>query len=176
MGADAARADDAAREDDAALKERLLAAYGRWEASEGTAHDPEAWFRILADALHAEAATPQGAVALARFALAERLPEPTPKAHEALADPWARAVLEHFAETVTPLDLSTPELANSFLRELRHHFRDTAGLRGQRVMFPIRAALTHTMVGPCLGITASLLGPTRCRERALRALARAPST
>ena len=123
---------DRSSEADLALKQRLLAAYGRWEASEGTPYHPEAWFRILADALHAEAATPEDAAALAGFALAERLPDPTPKAREALADPEARAVLERFAETVTGPALRTPESANGYLQELRHHFRDTAGLRGHR--------------------------------------------
>jgi glutamyl/glutaminyl-tRNA synthetase len=44
------------------------------------------------------------------------------------------------------------------------------GLRGRDVMFPIRAALTGTMVGPCLGVVASLLGYERCRGRLREAL------
>lgn len=147
------------------LRERLVARYGCWERSQGTAHDPASWFRILADALQAEAHSLDEGVALACFALAERLTERTPEAEAALADVWARPVLEHFLETVTAASLATPEDANAYFRELRHHFRDHAGIRGRCVMFPIRAALAGTMVGPCLGITASLLGLERCRAR-----------
>jgi len=71
--------------------------------------------------------------------------------------------------------LATPDRAKLFFQELRHRFRDTMGLRGRYVMFPIRAALTGTMVGPCLGIVASVLGYERCCSRLREALDTLPN-
>ena len=82
-----------------------------------------------------------------------------------MADEWAPKVLEHCRTTLTEDALRTPLTANEFFREMRHHFRDTAGIRGRLVMFPIRAALTGTLKGPCLGMVTSLLGRRRCIER-----------
>jgi len=156
-----------------AYRAGLLAAYGRWERSDGTPHAPEAWFTILFEATAQEAHTVEEMVALSAFAFVERITACTPEAAEALQGPMACEVLRYARETLSEEALATPESANAYFRTLRHHFRDVAGLRGQQVMFPIRAALTGTMVGPCLGVVASLLGAARAAQRleeALRAL------
>lgn len=152
------------------LRALFVSTYGRWQCAQGTAHVPEAWFRILYEALSAECDSPEGMLPLARPFLVQRLEARTPQASEALQDEMATRVIERLRDTVTVSHLATPEAANAHLRLLRHTFRDEWGIRGQRVMFPIRAALTGAMVGPCLGITTSLLGPERCRTRADQAL------
>ncbi|MHB1319257.1 MAG: hypothetical protein ACYCYF_11635, partial [Anaerolineae bacterium] len=104
------------------------------------------------------------------FALAAANPLPTPEAQEALGDPSAPQVLKAFLAGLSPECTDTPENANAWLTELRHALRDSDSLRGKQVMFPIRAALTGSLRGPCLGIITSLLGPGRCRERVQEAL------
>jgi len=150
---------------EAQLRPRLEAAFGRWEASAGTAYDAERWYAALVAALAQEAKTLEEMVALSEFAFVERVTRLTPAAQEALAGAWAPGVLRHCLETLSAPALSGAEAAAAYLRTLRHHWRDTAGLRGQQVMFPLRAALTGTMVGPCLGIVISLLGLARCVQR-----------
>jgi nondiscriminating glutamyl-tRNA synthetase len=152
------------------LRPRLVAVYGRWEAAEDTAHDAEEWLSLLVGAAQEEAATLSEIVALAAFALAAERPDLTGEAQEALAVPIAAQVLSHAAERLDAEALATPELANARLRELRHHWRDAAGLRGRLVMFPLRAALTGSLTGPCLGIVTSLLGSDRCRQRIAEAV------
>jgi glutamyl/glutaminyl-tRNA synthetase len=147
------------------LKPLLARVYGAWEHAEGTAHTPEIWYRLLVTALQAEAKTLDEAVALAAFCLAERIGVVTPEAQRALQGEHVSRVLRRFADTVSAPALATPELANGYLGELRRHFRDSEGLRGREVMFPLRAALTGSMVGPCLGNVTSLLGMGRCVER-----------
>jgi glutamyl-tRNA synthetase len=147
------------------VRPRLLAAYGRWQAAEGTAHDAETWLALLVGAAQEEAATLAEIVALGAFCLAQERPALTGKAREELQEPAAAQVLAHAWENLDAAALATPESANAHLRALRHHWRDTAGLRGRQVMFPIRIALTGSLVGPCLGIVTSLLGPDRCRQR-----------
>ncbi len=164
--------DESVRE---AYRAGLEAAYGRWERAEGTVHTPEAWFAILCEAVAQEAKTLEEMVALSAFAFVERLTAYTPEAVEALQGPMALEVLRRAREALTEEALATPESANAYFRVLRHHFRDAAGLRGKLVMFPIRAALTGTMVGPCLGVVASLLGARRAAQRleeAIQALER----
>jgi nondiscriminating glutamyl-tRNA synthetase len=146
------------------LKPRLQAAFGQWNRSGGTAHQAQAWYRLLVSALQAEAATLQEMVALSTFCFVERV-ELDPKAREVLAGEQVPAVLHRFLATLNAEALRTPDLANQYLRELRHHFRDKEGWRGRLVMFPLRATLTGTMVGPCLGNVTSLLGLQRCIAR-----------
>lgn len=149
----------------ALLKVKLEAAYGCWERSFGTAHPAEEWYSILVGAIKEETASLDDMVALSAFALTERSTFPTAEAGEALAGAWAREVLDHCYDTLNHEALATPETANLYFQGLRHHFRDQRGLRGCQVMYPLRAALTGTMVGPCLGIVGSLLGFERCRRR-----------
>lgn len=153
-----------------AFRAALVAAYGRWERSEGTAHAPEAWFTILCEAVAQEAKTLDEMVMLSAFAFVERIEAYTPEAAEALQGPMALEILCRAYETLSEEALATPESANAYFRALRHHFRDTAGLRGKLVMFPIRAALTGTMVGPCLGVVGSLLGKVRTAQRLREAI------
>ena len=68
---------------------------------------------------------------------------------------FQRMSLEAFLAGVTAEGIDTPERANAWLTELRHTLRDSDGLRGKQVMFPIRAALTGSLRGPCLGIITS---------------------
>jgi hypothetical protein len=89
----------------------------------------------------------------------------TAKAREAWNDTCTSAVLRRCLDTLRPEHLVTPESAARYFQELRHYFRDTAGVRGQRVMSSVRAALTGSMSGPCLGIVSSLLGWQRCIDR-----------
>lgn len=149
----------------AELRLRLMKVYGRWEHSEGTAYIPEAWFEVLAGALQQEANTFEQMVALSEFAFVERVSSFTPEAQQALKEEWSPIVLRRCREALTEEALATPTSAQDFFRDLRHEFRDRAGLRGRQVMFPLRAALTGTMVGPCLGVVASLLGLARCLRR-----------
>ena len=157
----------------ALFREQLSAAYGAWERSEGTGHDRVSWLRILSEATQAEATSVEEMVRLAGFTFVERVTPLSSEARDALADPSAPEVFRYLLETLTPEALTTPDSTNAYLREVRHHFRDTRGLRGKRVMFPIRAALVGAMEGPCLGIVVSLLGAARCRERLEDAMARA---
>ena len=147
------------------LRLRLMKAYGRWERSEGTAHTPETWFEVLASALQQEANTLEQMMTLCEFAFVERVSRFTPEAQQALKEEWSSIILRRCREALTEEALTTPTSAQNFFRDLRHEFRDRAGLRGQQVMFPLRAALTGTMVGPCLGVVASLLGLARCVQR-----------
>lgn len=149
----------------AELRPRLVSAYGRWERSEGTAHAPEAWLEVLADALQQEAKTIEQMVELSEFAFIERVSRFAPEAREALMDEWSPIILRRCCEALTEEALTTPASAQDLFRDLRHEFHDRAGLRGRQVMFPLRAALTGTMVGPCLGVVASLLGLARCVQR-----------
>lgn len=156
-----------------AYRAALVATYGRWERAEGTAYAPEAWFATLCEATAQESATLDEMVERGAFAFVERIAAFTPEAAEALQGPMALEVLCYAREALSEKALATPESANAYFRTLRHHFRDAAGLRGKLVMFPIRAALTGTMVGPCLGVVASLLGAVRSAQRldeAIRAL------
>ncbi len=159
----------------AELRPRLVNAYGRWERSEGTAHTPETWFEVLASALQQEANTLEQMVVLSEFAFVECVSHFTPEAREALKGEWPLAILRRCREALTEEALTTPASAQNFFRDLRHEFRDRAGLRGRQVMFPLRAALTGTMVGPCLGVVASLLGLARCVQRLEDALKWIPS-
>jgi len=148
-----------------AFRAQLELAYGCWHRAEGTAHAPEAWFKILYDATAQEAATAQEMAALSAFAFVERIERCTEEAAAALKRPEADCVLVHCLQTLSEQALATPESANGYLRQVRHHFRDRYGMRGKLVMFPLRAALTGTMIGPCLGVVTSLLGCERCRQR-----------
>ena len=143
------------------LRGPLQARYGACERSAGTAHGAEAWFELLVAALQAEAHTLAEAVALAEFALAEEPGALTPAAAAVLAGPVTERVLRRFGDTVEAAALASPASANAWLGELRRHFRDSEGLRGREVMLPLRAALTGTLVGPCLGNVTTLLGETR---------------
>jgi len=157
------------------LRPRLGRAYGQWHYASGTAHTPKAWLAILASALQQESACLEEAVALARFAFVDRVGTMTPEASAAVCGSPVRAVLAGCLQRLQPQDLATPDRAKLFFQELRHHYRDTIGLRGRQVMFPIRAALTRTMAGPCLGVVASLLGYERCRRRLHETLESLPS-
>jgi glutamyl-tRNA synthetase len=147
------------------LRPRLEAAYGRWENSADTAHSAESWYHILVDAVREEAATLNEMVSISEFALVSRVADRTPEAGNALADEWAPAVMRYCRDMLTDEALRTPLTANEFFRQVRHHFRDSAGIRGRLVMFPLRAALTGTLKGPCLGVVGSLLGAGRCIQR-----------
>ena len=148
----------------------LISEYGRWECSAGTAYSPDAWFHLLFDATLAEATSIEHMVELSRFAFAQRIDRFTPGAREALEEEHAPTVLRHVALTVVSDSLATSERANAYLREVRHHFRDTMGLRGKQVMFPLRAALVGSLEGPCLGTVTSLLGENRCNQRLMDVL------
>ena len=147
------------------LRPKLEAAYGCWERSGSTAHNAEEWYRILVAAIQKEATSLDDMVVLSAFALTDQVTMLTPDAQEALGGEWMREVLERCRDTLSQEGLATPEAANLYFQGLRHYFRDHRGLRGRQVMYPIRAALTGTMIGPCLGIIGSLLGPERCRRR-----------
>jgi nondiscriminating glutamyl-tRNA synthetase len=149
---------------------RLVSAYGHWAAADGTSHSPETWFSLLIGAAQEEATTLSDMTALCAFVLAPDRPEPTAEALEAVCDAAAPRVLAQFLDGLTPEIIDTPEHANAWLTELRHSLRDSDGLRGKQVMFPIRAALTGSLRGPCLGIVTSLLGVERCRTRVREAL------
>ena len=153
------------------LRPRLEAAYGCWERSQGTGHNPWSWYRILVDATQAEANTVEEMVELSHFAFLDQVTDLTEEANQALADQSAAAVLRRCQQTLTDEDLATPSNANAYFRELRHQFRDEQGLRGKQVMFPLHAALTGSLRGPCLGVVGSLLGVTRCQKRLADALA-----
>ena len=143
----------------------LMDAYGRWDWAEGSAHAPEAWYRLLVAALQPEARSLEDLVALAAFAYGPSVTAWTDEAQAALVEPWAPVVLARCRDTVTAEALTSPASAKDFFRDLRHALRDEAGLRGRQVMFPLRAALTGTMRGPCLGLVATLVGAARCRRR-----------
>ena len=147
------------------LRPQLEATYDCWERSGGTAHNPEDWYCILVTALKKEAASLDDMVVLSAFALIDQVAAFTPEALEALNGEWVREVLDRCWNTLSQESLATPEAANLYFQCLRHYFRDNRGLRGRQVMYPIRAALTGTMIGPCLGIVGSLLGRERCRRR-----------
>ena len=136
----------------------------------GTAFTPESWFRLFLEATLAEATSMEHMVELSRFAFSLRIDRFTPGARQALENEHAPSVLRHVASTVSPGALATPELANAYLRAVRHLFRDAIGLRGKQVMFPVRAALVGSLEGPCLGTVTSLLGENRCRQRLLDVL------
>lgn len=152
------------------VRPRLVAAYGRWQAAEGTAYDAEAWLALLVGAAQEEAATLAEIVRLCAFALSEGPPQPGGEAAETLRDPQAGPVLTRALATLDAGDLASPEAAGEYLRGLRHYWRDAAGLRGRQVMFPLRAALTGSLTGPCLGLVLSLLGVARCKQRIEEAL------
>jgi glutamyl/glutaminyl-tRNA synthetase len=152
------------------LRARFRRLYGRWHGASTTSHLPEEWLSVLASALQEEAGSLDEAAELARFAFVDRVGRMTGEVADALNGPHVCAVLAGCREGLDPGKLATPDRAKLFFQELRHHFRDTVGLRGRDVMFPIRAALTGTMVGPCLGVVASLLGYERCRGRLREAL------
>ncbi len=152
------------------IRERFVAAYGRWEAAEGTSHDPESWFDCLVNAAQEEACCLSDMVSLAAFALAETTPELTHEAAEALRQPAAECVLRRLSGQLTQEMAATPEVARDSLTGLRRFYREEQGWRGRDVMFPIRAALTGSLRGPCLGIVVSLLGHGRCQHRLAEAL------
>jgi glutamyl/glutaminyl-tRNA synthetase len=143
----------------------LLAAYGRLECAEGTAHAPEAWFATLRNATALESHTVEQMVALSAFAFVERVCVRTSEAEAALDDAARSRVLGLCRESMSEQDLCSPEAAKAFFQRLRHALREADGLRGRQVMSIIRAALTGSMVGPCLGIVASLLGHERMLRR-----------
>lgn len=147
------------------VRDQLMAVYGRWHCAEGSAHLPQAWLDILLEAMAQEVATVEEMVARSAFAFAERVSEWTREAGEALKGGMAADVMRHVLDTLTEQALVTPESANNYLRLVRHYFRDHRAMRGKLVMFPLRAALTGRMDGPCLGVVMSLLGQWRCRER-----------
>ena len=152
------------------LRPRLVAAYGRWEQAAGTAYGAEEWYHLLVRACQDEATTLGEIVKLSAFALQDQLGPLTEDARQALLDPAAHHVLAYCIANMPADVLASSERAAEFFKELRHHFRDQDGLRGQQVMFPVRAALTGSLVGPCLGIVATLLGVDRCRARLESAL------
>ena len=152
------------------LRPRLVAEYGRWHRAEGTSHTPEGWLAILADAVRQESACLSEAAELAAFAFAGRVDTMTAEALASLQGDHVPAVLQECLARINPDGLETPGRAAAFFQVLRHHFRDMLGLRGRQVMFPIRAALAGSMIGPCLGIVASLLGSERCQDRLCAAL------
>ncbi len=158
------------RDIDRRLRPLLVRRYGRWNYSEETAHSPERWFEILICALKEEAATISEMVDMSSPFLTERVSYETVDVGKWLRDPCAPSVFRRCLQTLSDEAVSTPEAAKAFFREQRHFFRERQGLRGMRVMFPLRAALTGSMVGPCLGVVATLLGAGRCRERLQRAL------
>ena len=158
------------------LRPRLEQTYGRWHSAQSTVHVPEAWLRILVEGLQGEAHTLQEMVRLSAFAFVERFAGADAEAQTALSDTWAASVLRHCLRTLSPEALATPLLANAFFRDLRHHFRASAGIRGRQVMFPIRAALAGSMQGPCLGVVATLLGSSLCAQRIEECLACLPDS
>jgi hypothetical protein len=147
------------------LRPSLEAVYGCWENAAGTAHDAASWYRILVGAVQQEANCWDDLLALSAFAFIPRVTRFTPEAREALAGAWVLDVLKCCRQTLTTEALVTPQAANAYFKVLRHERRDNAGLRGRQVMFPLHAALTGSLIGPCLGIVSSLLGLERCVQR-----------
>ncbi|MFH1084769.1 MAG: hypothetical protein V1772_03275 [Chloroflexota bacterium] len=147
------------------MRPLLVGAYGRWEWADGSAHAPDAWYRLLTEAVQPEARSLDDLVALAAFAYGPRVTAWTGEAQAALAEPWAPAVFARCYATLSAAALASPEVAKGYFRDLRHALRDEAGLSGRQVMFPLRAALTGSMRGPCLGVVATLLGVVRCQQR-----------
>ena len=149
----------------ALVRPRLQSVYGRWHSAEGTAYSAEDWYRLLVSKMQQEVSTLDELVALSRFAYVERIIDRAAEAREALSGEWVRPVLERCYETLRQDDVSPPDRAALYLQGLRHYFRDRCGWRGRQVMYPIRAALTGSLVGPCLGCIVSLLGLRRSRQR-----------
>ena len=115
-----------------ALRPCLVAAYGSWCRSEGSSHQPDVWFHILVEAVRQEAKSVEDLVSLSAFALGAEVFAPTETAMLTLQDQWASPVLTRCLQTISDCALHTPESANTYLRSLCHHFRDTVGIRGGR--------------------------------------------
>lgn len=152
------------------LKPRLHAAYGRWHHAEGTAYDPQTWYRLLVEATREEATTLEDMVPLSEFAFTENVSDFSSEARQILENKEAHTVLQYCLDTLTASDLVSHETANNYLRAVRGHFQETAGLGGRDVMFPLRAALTGSVSGPSLGLVMSLCGLSRCQKRLEEAL------
>jgi glutamyl/glutaminyl-tRNA synthetase len=149
----------------ALLRPRLETLYARWEHAAGTAHDPASWYRLLVSAVQQEADSWDDLLTLSAFAFVPRVIRFTPEARKALAGTWVPDVFARCRANLTTEALVTPQAANAYFQVLRHERRDNAGLRGRQVMLPLHAALTGSLIGPCLGIVSSLLGLERCVQR-----------
>ncbi len=159
------------------LRCELLKVYGAWQAAAGTGLECAEWFGTLAEAIQAEAPDWPTAVELCRFAFVDRIVVSQPSwASDVLARPSVRTILSYTLASLSTVSVSTPAAAKAFFQEMRHALRRSQGFRGQEVMEAIRAALTGTQRGPCLGIVAALLGLARVQQRLQEQLACLPSS
>jgi nondiscriminating glutamyl-tRNA synthetase len=148
----------------ALTKPYLQSAFGRVSCHEGTALGETEWRETFATATRDEMATLQDVVELGQplfednFALTE-------EAKQALLAVAAPDVLSALAADLPGLEPFTYDAVNLYLRALRYRFKTERALAGREVMFPIRAALTGTLKGPCLVVLAILLGKERCLSR-----------
>ncbi len=151
--------------DVAALTEPYLrAAYGGVSRHEGTALSETEWRETFINAARDELATLHDVVELGRPIFEDQL-DPTPEAEQALRASAATTVLTAFAADLPDLEPFTYDVVNEYLRSLRYRFKTQHGIAGREVMFPIRAALSGTLKGPCLVVLAVLLGKERCLHR-----------
>jgi glutamyl/glutaminyl-tRNA synthetase len=154
----------------ALVEPRLKAAFGRTHRSEGTVFSASEWRETFLRAAREEMAAWDDVVRLAEPLLADEVAALTPEAREALRSPSAGEVLAAFADTLPTVEPFDYDTVDGCLRELRWRFKNSHGLSGRQVMYPIRAALTGTLTGPCLVVTIILLGRARCLQRATAAI------
>ena len=142
----------------------LRSAFGRVSCHEGTALSETEWRETLAAAIREEMATLQDIVELGRPLFEDDF-TPTAEARQARLAAAAPDVLSALAADLPGLEPFTYDTVNQYLRSLRYRFKTERALAGREVMFPIRAALTGTLKGPCLVVVAILLGKERCLHR-----------
>jgi glutamyl-tRNA synthetase len=142
----------------------LHAAFGRVSGHEGTALSETEWRETFIDATREEMITLRDIVELGRPLFEDEF-APTTEAEQALEAPAAADVLAAFATDLPGLEPLTYGTVNEYLRSLRYRFKTERGITGRDVMFPIRAALTGTLKGPCLVVVTILLGRDRCLTR-----------
>jgi glutamyl-tRNA synthetase len=142
----------------------LQSAFGRVSCHEGTTLSEIEWRETFATATREEMATLQDVVELGR-PLFEADFVLTTEAKQALLATAAPDVLSAVAADLLGLEPFTYDVVNQYLRSLRYRFKTERALAGREVMFPIRAALTGTLKGPCLVVLAILLGRERCLSR-----------
>jgi len=155
----------------AASRPRLLEVYGcedRW-TDDGGYDSPAQWLGVLLESVRREIESLDDLPAAASFAYNESIML-TPAARETLSQPCSSKVLASFAKRVQALERTGRMEITALFRDLRAHFKTCYGMRGREVMFPLRAALTGEMRGPCLEVVVCLLGKGRTLERARRQL------
>ena len=148
------------------------AAFGRTSRAEGTIFSASEWQETFLKAAQEEATSLGDAIQLAEPLFLDEITTYTPEAREAMEDGSASDVLSAFLDDLPAIEPFDYDTVNGYLRNLRWRFKSERGISGRQVMFPIRAVLTGTLTGPCLVITITLLGKTRCLQRIQTALKR----